>query len=70
MQSLKQYQIRWTTGRKVECDCLRAASAAEARQAFQEVRGVRVLSVELVTGAEGGVVAQPRLLAPDRSLAA
>jgi len=70
MQSLKQYQIRWTTGRKVECDCLRAASAAEARQAFQEVHGVRVLSVELVTGADGGAAAQPALVAPDQSLAA
>ncbi len=48
MQTLKLYQIRWTTGRKVESDRLRAASAADARQAFQAVPGVRVLSVEQV----------------------
>jgi hypothetical protein len=54
MAVMRTYKIRWAVSQKVEVYSMPAASAADARKAFDTVKlpGVRVLSVELAEGSD------------------
>jgi hypothetical protein len=66
MKTMRTYKIRWAVSEKVEVYTMPAASAADARKAFDTVKlpGVRVLSVELVEGSDEGAAGKPCPLRP------
>jgi hypothetical protein len=66
MNAMRTYKIRWATGEKIEVYSMPAASAADARNAFDTVKlpGVRVLSVELAEDSEEGTAGKPCSLQP------
>ncbi len=63
---MRQYLIRWAVGEKVEVYTMPAASAADARKAFETVKvpGVRVLSVELAEDQDDGTAGKSCPLRP------
>ncbi len=66
MSPMRQYQIRWAVGEKVEVYTMPAASATDARKAFETVKvpGVRVLSVELAEDQDDGTAGKSCPLRP------
>ena len=66
MGTMRTYKIRWAVSEKVEVYTMPAASAADARKAFDTVKlpGVRVLSVELVEDSDEGTAGKPCQLRP------
>ncbi len=63
---MRAYKIRWAVSQKVEVYTMLAASAADARKAFDTVKlpGVRVLSVELAQDSDQGAAGKPCPLRP------
>jgi hypothetical protein len=66
MGVMRTYKIRWAVGEKVEVYAMLAASAADARKAFDTVKlpGVRVLSVELEGDPDDETGGKPCALRP------
>ena len=66
MAVMRTYRIRWAVRDKVEVYTMPAASAADARKAFDTVRvpGVRVLSVELAEDSDDEAAGKPCTLRP------
>jgi hypothetical protein len=50
MEPMRQFEVRWSYGNKVEAYRMPAASASDARRAFEMVKvpGVRILSVDQI----------------------
>ncbi len=66
MGVMRTYKIRWAVSEKVEVYTMPAASAADARKAFDTVKlpGVRVLSVELAEDSDDDAAGKPCPLRP------
>ncbi len=66
MSVMRTYRIRWAVSEKNEVYTMPAASAADARKAFDTVKlpGVRVLSVELAEDSDEGAAGKPCPLRP------
>lgn len=66
MGVMRTYKIRWAVSEKVEVYTMPAASAADARKAFETVQlpGVRVLSVGLAEDSSGEAAGKPCSLHP------
>jgi hypothetical protein len=66
MKPMRQFEVRWSCGNKVEIYRMPAASASDARRAFEmvQVPGVRILSVKAID--DGGDSAADVPVAPTR----
>jgi len=66
MSVMRTYRIQWAVSEKIEVYTMPAASAADARKAFDTVKlpGVRVLSVELAEDSDEGAAGKPCPLRP------
>jgi hypothetical protein len=61
MKPIRQFEIRWSCGSKVEAYRMPAASASDARRAFEMVKvpGVRIVSVEPIDEAGDSAASVP-----------